>query len=153
MYMYCRDKRKNYSYCRSSTALPCVCLSYTCLAIVYLFLPTENIHSFSRGTMIPPSRICVGWYTSRGTVITESPGSPLNTIFMMGMPRVSDLWELQNIMAVVSVGWKSSQGCVVMKKIIPSKAHCRMTIRKTMEIKLRKSRCVSVCRKVSQNVV
>lgn len=172
------------------------------------------------------------------------------------LPRVSDLWELQNIMAVVSVGWKSSQGCVVMKKIIPSKAHCRMTtgmaisfdgictlyvikfafvvhnvtiimtteltclskisgffyrylkkktctlmknnnnqilfecnfrllksdkncliailincirfwclyffvggssfrysLRKTMEIKLRKSRCVSVCRKVSQNVV
>lgn len=43
------------------------------------------------------------------------------------LPRVSDLWELQNIMAVVSVGWKSSQGCVVMKKINPSNAHCRMT--------------------------
>lgn len=89
----------------------------------------------------------------RGTEIRERCSYPSNTIFNMGIPRVSDLCVAQNMMATVSAGVKPDCFCVEKTNVNSMKLSWMQNMMKVMSSKLRWSSSISGLEKVSQKVV
>lgn len=57
------------------------------------------------GTRRPPSKICVGWYTSNGIVMRDKLGESANMILMIGIPENSlDQTPLDNFSLKTNCG-------------------------------------------------